>query len=214
MSISERNSSLPKLRLVAIGDSIIEGAGNSEEGGWIGRLEKELSPQLQVVNRGIGGNTTRDLLARLDVGCLALQPDLIVMGIGANDSRRRASMGNQTELSLAEFEQNLLQLITQVKNNSHAQIIFSGMVPVDYRGAIYKEDKRHYREDQFLFEAAITKVALSTQSGYLNHFDRWLDYGEQTISALLIDGVHPNAAGYAEMAKFSLPSIKSFTAAL
>ena len=42
-------------------------------------------PEYKVENRGIGGETTHGLLARLDVSVYQLQPKVIVMLIGANN---------------------------------------------------------------------------------------------------------------------------------
>ena len=42
-------------------------------------------PEFKVENRGIGGDTTHGLLARLDVSVYQLKPKVIVMLIGANN---------------------------------------------------------------------------------------------------------------------------------
>ncbi len=38
-----------------------------------------------IINAGIGGNTTTNLLKRIDTDCLAHKPELVVMMIGTND---------------------------------------------------------------------------------------------------------------------------------
>ena len=57
-----------------IGDSLTDGYD----------IEKYY-PEYKVENRGIGGETTHGLLARLDVSVYQLQPKVIVMLIGANN---------------------------------------------------------------------------------------------------------------------------------
>jgi lysophospholipase L1-like esterase len=62
--------------LVFFGDSITQGWGDDFHGRF---------PELKVANRGISGDTTRGLLARLDGDVLALNPCGIVLLIGTND---------------------------------------------------------------------------------------------------------------------------------
>lgn len=62
--------------LVFLGDSITQGWGDDFRGKF---------PTLKVANRGIGGDTSRGLLARLDEDVLALNPSGIVLLIGTND---------------------------------------------------------------------------------------------------------------------------------
>ncbi|HEX2911659.1 MAG TPA: GDSL-type esterase/lipase family protein [Chloroflexia bacterium] len=199
------------IRLVGLGDSLIRGAGDAGELGWLGRLTEALKPdfpELEMLNRGVGGDTTRHILAWIEQDCLGLEPDLVILGVGVNDSRRRVSLQNQCEIPLDLFEQNLNEIILRLKR-AGAGIIVSGMIPVDDRGATYKEDKQHFRNDQFRYEAIIEKVAALNKVTYLDHFNRCLAFGDARISSLLLDGVHPNSQGYAEMAQASIPVVAS-----
>src|SRR6476620_4284261 len=65
-----------KHALVFLGDSITQGWGDDFRGKF---------PHLKVANRGISGDTSRGLLARLDDDVLALDPSCIVLLIGTND---------------------------------------------------------------------------------------------------------------------------------
>ncbi len=67
--------------LVMLGDSITQG--------WGARAEKEF-PNVKIANRGIGGDTTRGMLIRLD-DVLALNPSGVVLLMGTND------LGEKTE---------------------------------------------------------------------------------------------------------------------
>lgn len=64
---------------------------------------------VMIMNRGIAGNSTADLLARLQTDVLDPRPDVIVMLIGGNDS----SAGLPRERTAANLEM-LLQRITAV----------------------------------------------------------------------------------------------------
>ena len=69
---SEREASQGKI--VFVGDSIV--------GGW--KLDKDFAGK-PVINRGIGGDTSRGLLFRFQEDVLDLHPKAIVIEIGAND---------------------------------------------------------------------------------------------------------------------------------
>jgi lysophospholipase L1-like esterase len=66
--------------VVFLGDSITQGG---DWGAWF--------PELNCVNLGVGGNTTEDVLSRLE-GVVAARPDEIVLLIGTNDLGMRRSV--------------------------------------------------------------------------------------------------------------------------
>ena len=63
-------------------------------------------PEYKVLNRGIGGDTTYGLLARLDVSVYELKPKVIVMLIGANNLK---NMFEDYENLITGIKQNLPQ---------------------------------------------------------------------------------------------------------
>jgi len=66
----------PKVDVVFVGDSITEGAE------W-----SDFFPNISVANRGVGGNTTADILRRLD-SIVSLKPEYAFMMVGINDIYR------------------------------------------------------------------------------------------------------------------------------
>ncbi|HEY3754869.1 MAG TPA: GDSL-type esterase/lipase family protein [Opitutaceae bacterium] len=83
--------------LVFVGDSITEG--------WNSLLQTDFSDlSVKVVNRGIGGDTTPNLLYRLDDDILSLHPIGLVILIGTND------LGEHTPVSDVAYNLHLLRL--------------------------------------------------------------------------------------------------------
>ena len=78
------------IRIVALGSSSTAGAGaTSPANCYPARLETELRQRLPnadivVLNRGIGGEVVREMLARLESSVLAEQPDLVLWQVGTN----------------------------------------------------------------------------------------------------------------------------------
>jgi lysophospholipase L1-like esterase len=73
--------------VVFLGDSITQGWNDRPANQ--DRLAK-LFPGMKVANRGIGGDTSRGLLIRLDEDVIALKPAAVVLLIGTNDLEEQA----------------------------------------------------------------------------------------------------------------------------
>lgn len=82
------------LTIVAIGSSSTAGAGASAPAfSYPSRLEAELRAMfprasISVINRGVGGETARDMLARFDREVFAAHPDLVLWQVGSNSVLR------------------------------------------------------------------------------------------------------------------------------
>ncbi|WP_051512753.1 SGNH/GDSL hydrolase family protein [Skermanella stibiiresistens] len=81
-------------RVVAVGSSSTEGTGASGPTmTYPAQLDQILEARfpgakIDVVNKGIGGETAAGTLARLDRDVLALKPDLVIWQLGTNDALR------------------------------------------------------------------------------------------------------------------------------
>jgi lysophospholipase L1-like esterase len=82
------------LTIVAVGSSSTAGAGASSSAmSYPSRLEVELRTLLprasiKVINRGVGGETARDMLARFDGQVIAEKPDVVIWQVGSNSVLR------------------------------------------------------------------------------------------------------------------------------
>ena len=78
------------LKVVALGSSSTVGIGaTSPANSYPSRLEAMLREQypdmqIEVINRGVGGEDAREMLARLDKSVLAERPDLVLWQVGTN----------------------------------------------------------------------------------------------------------------------------------
>jgi len=114
-------------KLVMIGDSITDfgrarpvGEGQQNAIGTsyvmlVNAMFKAVAPQsrIRVVNMGVSGDTTRDLLARWQTDVFDLAPDWVSLLIGINDVWRQFDCPLQTEIHVLpeEYERNLRTLI-------------------------------------------------------------------------------------------------------
>ena len=80
--------------------------------------------QIDFQNRGIGGNTTKDLRERWDDDTIRLQPDFISILIGINDLHRWLFVPDPAiKVSPDEFAENYDWLLDRVTKETSAKII-------------------------------------------------------------------------------------------
>lgn len=91
-------------KVVALGDSLTYGYGASPESTYPAVLASLTG--WHVVNAGVNGNTSAEVLARTDQ-VISQDPDLVLLGVGGNDVLRRIQSGTTTT--------NITETISQLK---------------------------------------------------------------------------------------------------
>jgi len=82
------------LRIVAVGSSSTEGTGASGPAktypAQLGAILEQRFPgaKIEVINKGVGGETAAGTVARLDRDVLSFRPDLVIWQLGTNDALR------------------------------------------------------------------------------------------------------------------------------
>ncbi len=127
-------------RIVFAGDSVTdmgsvlpvgEGLADSLGRGYVRKIENLLSavyPEryIRVTNSGVGGNTSRDLLARWERDVLRLNPQWISIMIGINDVWRQFDSPAIPEQAVSpeEYEQNLEKMLTSAASCDTVKGVF------------------------------------------------------------------------------------------
>lgn len=153
--------------------------------------------KIRVLNTGISGNTSRDLLARWQTDVLALKPDSVSVMIGINDIWRQFDNPLAPEMAVfpGEYRENLTKII-ELSQSSVQRVIL--MTPffieprrddpmrarVDEYGCILKELAEKYGLPLVDCQAAMDAVCLHIPTANLS----W-------------DRVHPTVAGHMVLAK-------------
>ena len=104
-------------KVVFLGDSITE-AGESIEGegtykGFITSLRENVSQEVELINKGIGGDKVSDLLLRYNDDVLKLKPNIVFIYIGINDVWHKYDWGSGTDIDI--YEKGLRKIITDIK---------------------------------------------------------------------------------------------------
>jgi len=165
-----------KKEIAFVGNSITEG------GKW-----QELIPNKHVVNRGISGDVTYGILARLDE-VLASKPLKIFLLCGINDMKR----GTPNEVILA----NYLRMIKQIKAESPAtQIYFQSVLPVNIAMLPKSYEKLSNAKISALNEG-LKALCKAYELHYVNLHTVFADGNGELKKELSIDGLHLKSAAY------------------
>ena len=73
--------------IIAFGDSLVEGVGSTEDGGFVRMLSQDL--RITIINLGVSGDTTQSALSRL--GQISkYKPKVVIVLLGGNDFLQKA----------------------------------------------------------------------------------------------------------------------------
>ncbi|MBX3005929.1 MAG: SGNH/GDSL hydrolase family protein [Anaerolineales bacterium] len=183
--------------IVFIGDSITEGAADYVRGGWSRRLAASLPPGWEAVQAGVGGDTIQLILARLEQDALIYAPDIVVLAVGINDSRRYGANGPY-EVPLEEFRRGLAEFARRMAGHP-TQVLVVGLTPLDEARTLPIAEDLYY-----------TQVAATQYDAALEHFAAQHGYRYVALApafaaaggaaALTADGLHPTPDGHALIA--------------
>jgi lysophospholipase L1-like esterase len=164
-----------KHAIVFFGDSITQGWSDDFRGKF---------PGLNVANRGISGDTSRGLLARVDEDVLALDPSAIVLLIGTND------IG--VKVAPEDIAANIKLLLKKIAaHNPNIPIILCEVMPTS--GA-----KQHRPVDQVrkLNGLLTDMVRGNKQVTMLDTYTLFAGPDGEATLAEFPDLLHPNDIGY------------------
>lgn len=184
------------------GDSITYGACDSEGLGWVGRLRKTfpVADYDGVYNRGVCGDTVRDILKRFPAEAESIQPTIILFAFGLNDSKYLQGK-NENNVPLGEFRQKTDELVTLAMKYTKKIYILGG-TKVD-PAMENSTEHRFVNTEVEKYNAVLLDVAKAHQLQFVDLFGT-LD----TTIDLFDDGLHPNANGYQKLFTKIFSSIK------
>ena len=164
--------------------------GNSITQGWIDMVP-EFFAGGHYINRGIGGQTTPQMLIRFRQDVIHLRPKVVVILAGINDIA-----GNTGPSTLEMIEDNLHSM-TELAQANGIQVVLCSVLPAyDFPWRPGQEPAEKVVELNRRIQAyASTKGAV-----YCDFFSAMVDERNGLPEELSGDGVHPNKAGYAIMA--------------
>lgn len=189
-SVGDKPMTTGPIVYVALGDSTGAGVG-ARDGGYVARLFKRLEerrPESKLSNLCVSGATTADVVReQLDRG-VALNPDLVTIGIGIND------IGHG--LTIDQFAKNLDQILSTLKEKTHATIVVTNLPDISSAPRIPTSMRSEYQRQIDEFGKRLEEIA--RQHG-VTIFDIYTITKEELPSHpeyFSADGFHPSDEGY------------------
>ncbi len=199
--ISEKAMNTGPIVYVALGDSTGAGVG-ARDGGYVARLFKRIAeqqPESKLSNLCVSGATTADVLrGQLDQG-VAMNPDLVTVGIGIND------IGHG--LTLEQFSKNYEEILSTLKEKTRAQIVVSNLPDVSSAPRIPNAMRAEYQRRIAQFSERLEEIA--NRHG-VTIFDVYTITKAELPSHpeyFSIDGFHPSDDGYELWATQMWPTV-------
>jgi lysophospholipase L1-like esterase len=184
-------------RVVFMGDSITDFWGPGLGGAFPGR---------DVVNRGISGQTTPQMLVRFRPDVIALKPRVVVILAGTNDIA-----GNTGPTTTGRIEDNLASMAELARAHG-IRVVLASVMPVNNYS---NPDETTRRPPATIIELNhwLRDYATREHFVYLDYHAALLDDRHLLRRELSEDGLHPNKAGYAVMAPLADKAIRQALAA-
>ena len=162
---------------------------------------KHFFPEAHYVNRGIGGQTSADMLVRFRQDVIDLHPKSVVILAGVNDFIWRNRGSDNDEQTLLNLESND-QTMAELADLHQIRPVFVSLLPVhDYT----PEGKAVYsRVPQRVVLAAnqwLTTFCAEHRYQFIDDYTAMVDGNGKLRKELSDDGIHPNHAGYTIMAE-------------
>jgi len=181
------------IRICFMGESFINGTGDSTHLGWTGRLCTALSQQgysVTYYNLGIRRETSSELVQRwqaeaerrLSVSC----DKRVVFSFGTNDTTIE---NGKPRVELANSLKNTRQILSAVKHYYPVLMVSPPPIANDEQNTRIQVLSEH-------FNAVFQELDIP----YLNVFTSLLNSPVWMAEVKAGDGAHPNAAGYTELA--------------
>jgi lysophospholipase L1-like esterase len=205
---------MKKFQILIFGASSTHGNWD-EFGGWANRIRLAVikkildAPNLyhgHVFNLGVPGNTTGDLLKRMDreINTRLFYPDtIIIISIGTNDSRV-ITEGNKPIVTEEQLKMNWNKLIKVAKKYTDS-VISVGLSPVNEKHTNPWDKQYSYINERItLFNSVIKTCSTVYDVPFVDVFS---SFSQQDYTELLSDGLHPNTHGHKKIFDLTQPYI-------
>ena len=178
-----------KLGVPAAGEQRVVFYGDSITDAW-GRSHGRFFPGMPWVNRGIGGQTTPQMLVRFYQDVIALRPQAVVILAGINDIA-----GNTGAETLSDIENNFRAMVV-LAQHAHVRVVLSSVLPASHFPWRPGVDPSG---EVVALNQWLKGYAAEQGATYLDYYPALLGSNGGMKPEDTLDGIHPNDAGYAVM---------------
>ena len=185
-------SSAPNMKkIVLIGDSITES--------WKGYSPEFFTENPYLINKGVGGETTPQILDRFNSDVVSLEPEFVIILAGINDIAQ-----NTGYISVSETFTNIVSMV-EIANSHNISPILCSVLPASK--IVWKPE---IKSADLVIELneKLKKHCIENNMVYVDYFSSMVGEKKELRSDLTYDGVHPDKKGYLIMEKILLETIQ------
>lgn len=209
ISITEEWKACQKrsFRIIAFGSSNTELSWhNKGRHNWVEwfniNIRANVGRNVTVINQGISGETTRELLTRIDRDVFSFQPSMVIVTIGGNDAAKGISSAN--------YSNNLRRLCSMIKNNNALPILQTYYCPM------YHEGREGFERDFEILMQINREISKEMDLPIIDQykiFEPFYRNDKNEYKKLMRDWIHLNHLGNLIMGMnvskyFGLPDVK------
>jgi lysophospholipase L1-like esterase len=181
-----------ELSLPVKGEKRVVFIGNSITQGWADQ-RPDFFKSNNYVGRGIGGQTSPQLLSRFRQDVINLKPIAVVINIGTND------IAENTGPYDPDFTLGNIMSMAELAKANGIKVILSSVLPVDEYP--WRKEIKNVPDKIDALNAGIKAYAKKNKFSYIDYYAEMHDENRALISSYGTDGVHPTAQGYEVMEK-------------
>ncbi|MEO6151344.1 MAG: SGNH/GDSL hydrolase family protein [Mucilaginibacter sp.] len=160
--------------------------GNSITDGWVG-IRPEFFKDKPYIGRGIGGQTTPQMLVRFRSDVVNLKPAVVIILAGINDIAE-----NTGPTTIETIFGNIVSMAEIAKANN-IKVVFSSVLPAydfPWRPGLNPAEK------VVKLNSLLKEYASKNNISYADYFSAMADERKGLPADLASDGIHPNVKGY------------------
>lgn len=143
-----------------------------------------------IINTAISGNTTNHIIDDFEWRVKRIRPSVVFLMIGTNDC-------SNSKVDVDLYGKNLLKLIKKIRDIKAIPVLLTPC-PIDVTKA--PERRRIFEYVSKMREIAVTKKVVIIDNWSIWNIDLKNKYGEDVLTKLLNDPIHPNELGHKEIA--------------
>jgi lysophospholipase L1-like esterase len=169
-----------------------------------------------VINAGVGGNATTNILKRLEKDVLNKNPDFVILMVGTNDMLNSKKM-----ISYTSYRKNMKTIVDKIKK-SGSDVLLMSSPPADSVYLFERHNKIMFKESPNeklnKTRAIVSKIATDNQLYFLDVYQAFVNlnlpkhnkdlFFRNAMNSGASDGVHPTVLGYHFIAELVFQYLK------
>ncbi len=177
--------------VILIGDSITES--------WKGYSPGFFAENPYLINKGVGSETTSQILDRFNKDVVSLGPEFVIILAGINDIAQ-----NTGYISVSETFANIINMAETASSHNITPVLCSVLPAynIAWRPEIKSADLVIELNDR------LKNYCIENNTVYLDYFSSMVGEKKELRSELTYDGVHPDKEGYIVMERVLLETIQ------